>query len=280
MVIAFNETTVEAQPTDPGVVRQKLLTVERVKDTGVLLDRLTLVAGATMRFEPSAKSLAWFQLLEGEATLKSLVTDQLSDAHSVLLPPSFNVTLSTGKGASLLYAEIPDAERVDAGFAASPPLFTVIDWTREQVLESKVDARKRVSLVTPEICRTTAIRVQMVVYPPGSMAPDYHHEGAASFMYVLSGRGTASANAQLVSLRQGDLIYFPARERHHLKAADNEEMRFLEFYVPGAFNTVWADQSKISAWVSTGRDIHGGETTNDERERVVYKKILGNPWTR
>jgi len=40
MVIAFNETTAAAQPTDPSVVRQKLLTDERVKDTRVLLDRL------------------------------------------------------------------------------------------------------------------------------------------------------------------------------------------------------------------------------------------------
>jgi mannose-6-phosphate isomerase-like protein (cupin superfamily) len=280
MVIAFNETTVAAHPIDLGVVRQKLLTNERVKDTSVLLDRLTLTAGATMRFELPAKSVAWLQLLEGEATLESLMTDRLSDAHSVLLPPSFNVTLSTSKGASLLYAEIPDAERVDPGFAAGPPVFTVIDWTREPVLESKRDARKRVSLVTREICRTTAIRVQMVIYPPGSMAPNYHHEGADSLMYVVSGRGTGWANEQPFSVRQGDLIYFPDRERHYLKAADSGEMRFLEFYVPGEFKTVWADQSKISAWISTGRDIHGGETADDERERVVYKHIWGNPWTR
>ena len=58
MVIAFNETTVAAHPIDPGVVRQKLLTSERVKDTSVLLDRLTLTAGAAMRFELPAKSVA------------------------------------------------------------------------------------------------------------------------------------------------------------------------------------------------------------------------------
>lgn len=65
MGIAFNEKTVAAQPIDTGVVRQRLLTDERVKGTSVLLDRLSLAAGATVRFEPSAKSLGWLQLLEG-----------------------------------------------------------------------------------------------------------------------------------------------------------------------------------------------------------------------
>ena len=73
------------------------------------------------------------------------------------------------------------------------------------------------------------------------MAPNYHHEGAETFIYVMSGRGTAWANEQPFSVRQGDLLYFPDRERHHLKAEDAGELRFLEIYVPGEFKTVWAD---------------------------------------
>jgi mannose-6-phosphate isomerase-like protein (cupin superfamily) len=198
----------------------------------------------------------------------------MSNAHSVFLPPGFNTTLSTGNGAALLYAEIPDAGRVDPGFSASPPLFMVIDWTREPVLESERDARKRISLVTPNICGTAAIKVEMVIYPPGGMAPNCHHEGADTFMYFLSGRGTAWANEQPFSVQQGDLIYFSDRERHYLKAAGNGEMRFLEFHVPGEFKTVWADQSKISAWRSTGRDIHGWETASDEKERRAFRFVF------
>jgi quercetin dioxygenase-like cupin family protein len=280
MVIAFNETTVAAQPIDPGVFRQRLLTDERVKDTSVLLDRLTLAAGATVRFEPSAKSLGWLQLLEGEATLKSLETDRMSDSSSVFLPSSYNVTLSTSKGATLLYAEIQDAGRLDPGFLTSLPLFMVIDWTREPVFESEHDARKRVSLVSPDVTGTAAIKVDMVIFPPSSTAPNHHNEGADAFMYFLSGGGTAWANEQPFSVHQGDLVYFPDGERHCLKAADDSEMRILQFYVPGKFKTVWADQNKISAWRSTGRDIHGGETALDEREREAYGHILGNPFTR
>jgi uncharacterized cupin superfamily protein len=67
---------------------------------------------------------------------------------------------------------------------------------REPVFKAKSDRRMRVALVSPELCQTAAIKIQMVIYPPGSTASSYHHEGAASFMYILSGRGEAWANGQ------------------------------------------------------------------------------------
>ena len=279
-MIAFNESTVAAQRIETGITRQRLVTDERVKGARVLIDRLTLAAGAPMRFNIPAKSLAWLQILEGDATLSALYTDRMSDSHSVFLPPGYNATLSTGKGATLLYAEIPDAERLDPGFSANSPLFMVINWRREQVFASEHDARKRISLVTPLICRTAAIKIEMVIYPAGNMAPNYHHEGADTYMYIVSGRGTAWANEQPFSVRAGDLLYFPDRERHYLKADDGNEMRFLELYVPGEFKTVWADKNKVSAWLSTGRDIDGHETAPDERERIAFGHVFGNPWTR
>ena len=112
------------------------------------------------------------------------------------------------------------------------------------------------------------------------MAPNYHHEGADTFVYVMSGRGTAWANEQPFSVRQGDILYFPDREWHHLKAEDAGELRFLEIYVPGEFKTVWADQTKISAWRSTGFDINNRETALDERERIAFRCIFGSPFTR
>jgi hypothetical protein len=58
MVIALSTMTVAAETFISGVVRQKLITERRLKDTRVLIDRLTLAAGATMPFQLSAKSLA------------------------------------------------------------------------------------------------------------------------------------------------------------------------------------------------------------------------------
>jgi mannose-6-phosphate isomerase-like protein (cupin superfamily) len=274
MVVKVNEKLVAAEPMNVGVARQRLLTPERVDNVDVLLNRLTLAAGVSMRFEPSAKSLAWLHMLAGEAKLEALYRERLSDTHSAFLPPGFPATISTDDGASLLYLEIPDAGRLDKGFSNTTPLFTVVNWTRELVLKSKSDGRMRVALVSPELCQTAAIKIQMVIYPPGSTASSYHHEGAASFMYILSGRGEAWADGQRLPIQPGDVVYFRARERHHLKAADDSELRFLVFCAPGEFKTIWADPSKASGWISTELDINGYLPAEEERERRAFNDRL------
>jgi len=153
MVIKVNEKSVAAQPMNFGIARQRLLTPERVDNVDVLLDRLTLAAGASTRFEPSAKSLAWLHLLTGEAKLEAQYRQGLSDTYSAFLPPGFPATISTDDGASLLYVEIHDAGRLDTGFFNTTPLITVIDWTREPVFKAKSDGRMRVALVTRNCAR-------------------------------------------------------------------------------------------------------------------------------
>jgi quercetin dioxygenase-like cupin family protein len=267
MVLKVNEKSVAAESMNVGVARQLLLSLG---NGDVRLERLTLAAGGSTRFEPSAKSLAWLHLLAGAANLETPYRERLSDTHSIFLPPGFPATISTHDTASLLYVEIRDAGLLDKGFSNIRPLFTLINWTREAVFKSKSDGRMRVALVSPELCQTAAIKIHMVIYPPGSTASSYHHEGAASFMYILSGRGEAWANGQRLPIQPGDVVYFRARERHHLKAADDSELRFLVFYAPGEFKTIWADPSKASGWISTGRDINGYLTEQDQRELSAY----------
>ena len=290
-MIVFNNTAVASNPAaGPGVVRR--LTDQNVDETGIRFDRLTLAADASFRFEPSARSMVWFQVLEGDAKLKTFYTDGLSDRHSVFLPPGFDATLSTerrqgfwrrlihqenARGVSLLCAELPDAGRFDPEFSTKQPLFSVSDWTREPVLQCKNDGRKRVSLVTAETCQTAAIKVQMVIYPPGTKSASYRHEGAESFIYLLSGRGTAGTHDQSSSVRKGDLIWFRDGEWHRLEAAADGEMRFLVLYAPGVFRTAWEDPSKASAWSPTGLDINGLETARDGRERIAA--IGGGGWS-
>lgn len=274
MAIVFNQSTITAQPMSIGVKRQRLLTDERVKDTRILLDRLTLAPGATARLDRPEKSVAWLQVLDGDVTQKAVYTDRMTNVHSVFLPPQFSTTLSTSAGASLLYAEIPDVGRIKPDFLADRPHFMVVDWSREPVLACEHDARKRVPLVTEDMCEARAIKVEMVIYPAGTMSRNSRHEGADTVLYILSGRGTAWATDQQFSVQQGEVLYFPDREQHYLKAADDGEMRFLAIHIPGEFKTVWADPNKISVWRSTDRDIHGWETGLDEKERKAFRFVF------
>jgi quercetin dioxygenase-like cupin family protein len=258
MAIQFNESTVTAEPFGMNVRRQRLLTDARVKGTNILLDRWTLAPGAVAALEVPAGSLAWFQILEGEATFDHADGERrLSDAHIAFLPPRFRGSLTSHKGAALLYAEVPDAGRFDPGFAGDPPRLRVVDWKNEPVLNSQHDARKRIYVVTPKLFGTRAIKGEMIIYPPGTRASNHHHEGAEHFMYLTRGRGTAHANEEPFAVRKGDIVYYAARERHYFISDGDEDMVFVEFFVPGEYKTIWAKDEPVCTWLPSGRNIRG-----------------------
>ena len=90
MAILFNESEVPPIALENGAARQPLLTAARVPGTQILLDRLTLAPGGETTLTVPAQSLAWFQLLQGEAVLGAGDTRQtITEAHVVFLPPAF-----------------------------------------------------------------------------------------------------------------------------------------------------------------------------------------------
>ena len=258
MAQIFNEDTVAAEPSGPGARRQHLLTAARVPGTAILLDRIALDGGAEMAFAVPHGSVVWLQGVDGGVTLTHAGGEALlSKANVALLPPGFAGTLRAAHAAAFLYGEIPNAARLDPNFAAKPPHFRVADWTREPVLDSEHDARKRIYLVTPKLFGTKAVKGEMIIYPPGTAAANHHHEGAEHFMYVLRGHGTVYANEKPFAVRAGDVIYYPDRERHYLEAAKDDELVFAEFFAPAEFKTIWVDESQVCTWLPTGRDIEG-----------------------
>jgi quercetin dioxygenase-like cupin family protein len=264
MATIFNESTIAAEPDGNGVTRQRLLTEARVPGTGIHLDRLAIGAGGEARLTVNSTSVAWIQVLDGEASLAQGDSRQtLSDAHVAFLPPGFSAAIRSAHGATLLYGEIPDAARFDPTFKQSPPPFRLADWTREPVLDSEHDARKRIYLVTPKLFGTKVVKGEMIIYPPGTAAANHHHEGAEHFMYVLRGRGTVYASEKPFPVCKGDVIYYPDRERHYLEAAKNDELVFAEYFAPAEFKTIWVNENEICAWLPTGRDIRGRVPARD-----------------
>jgi quercetin dioxygenase-like cupin family protein len=259
--VAFqlHESAVAAEATGDGVSRQRLLDRTRVARARVTLDRVTLAAGADLPLDVAADALAWFQLLGGAAELAGAgrKPQALTESHVVFLPPGFRGRLTTEGGATLILAEAPRAVELDPGFAENPPALRVVDWTREPVLDSEHDARKRIYLATPKLFGTHAIKGEMIIYPPGTSGANHHHVGADHFMVFLKGSGTAYANEQPFRVRKGDLVYYPDLERHYLTADTDCEMAFVEFFAPGEYKTVWTDPAKSCTWNPTGRDING-----------------------
>jgi quercetin dioxygenase-like cupin family protein len=258
MATIFNESSVASEPEGTGASRRRLLTTARVPGTAILLDRLTLAATGAVQLTIPATSVAWLQVLEGQGVLaRGPTCEALTEAHIAFLPPGLSAGLSSARGAVLLYGEIPNAGQLDAGFADSPPPFRLADWTREPVLDSEHDARKRIYLVTPKLFGTKAVKGEMIIYPPGTAGANHHHEGGEHFMYVLRGRATVYANEQPFPARTGDVIYYPDRERHYLEAAADGEFAFAEFFAPAEHKTVWVNEAQVCTWLPTGRDIRG-----------------------
>jgi quercetin dioxygenase-like cupin family protein len=258
MAMIFNQSQIPGAQDGHGAKRQRLLTAERVPGTAIRLDRLTIAAGGHCDLTVPPGSVAWLQMLSGSAALERPgVRDSLTEHHVACLPPGLTATLTSTTGAILLFGEVPDAARLDPKFASQPPALQITDWSREPVLDSQHDARKRIYLVTPKLSGTRAIKGEMIFYPPGTAAANHHHEGAEHFMYVLRGRGTVYASEQPHAVRTGDIIYYPDRERHYLEAAPDSELVFAEFFAPGEFVTVWVDASQVCTWLPTGRDIRG-----------------------
>jgi len=266
MAVVANERDIATEPFGVNVKRQRLLTEVRVKGTHVLLDRWTLAPGAIAELDVPARNLAWFQVLEGEVALTHVGGEEcLTAAHIVFLPPACHGTLTSRAGAALLYAEVPNAGRFDPAFSKIPLRLGIVDWTREPVLASQHDARKRIYVVTPKLFGTKAIKGEMIIYPPQTEAPNHHHEGAEHFMYVTQGRGTAWANEKPFPVKKGDLIYYADRERHYLKSEGEEDMVFVEFFVPGEYKTIWAPGVAVCTWLPTGRDLQGRKPAREIR---------------
>lgn len=264
MPIHLNVKDIAPQTTAPGVQRRSLLSRDTVPDIKFQLDCIGLDARTTFNLAVAANDLAWVQVLDGEIAVFHAASEQrLNDAHVVFLPPGFSGSVGTEAGASLLFALVPAAARLDPQFSVSPPGFRVVDWRNEPLLESKHDARKRVYLATPALFGTQAIKGEMIIYPPRTEAPRHYHMGAAHFMYFLKGGGTAFAGEESFAVSEGDVVYFHDREVHALRSGQLSDMIFSEFFVPAGAKTVWVEPEKACTWLPTGKNILGGKPARE-----------------
>ena len=258
MVTIVNEASVDGEPFGRNASRKRLLTRERVPSVRVLADRISLRAESACDLHIPQDGLAWIQVLSGRLSLACGSEDEaIGETHVALLPPGSHSRLTSSMGAELLYAEVPRAAEIDSDFSANPPVFKTIDWTREPVLDSKFDARKRVYVATPKLFGTKAIKAEIISYPKATSGSNHHHEGAEHFMYVISGSTTGYSNEAPHRYRAGDIVHHPDGERHYSVTSEDEEYRFVEFFVPSEYRTVWQNTNRVCTWVPTGKDSRG-----------------------
>ncbi len=259
MPVIFNQEDIVAVEIGQHAFAQTLLDDKTTSNDNIRLQRWQIRPGGSIPVTVTNIDLTWLQVLEGNVNLSGTKGPlSLSNVHLVVLPPDFSGTLTSKSGAVLLHAKVPDAARFDPAFSVTPPPFGCIDWTLEPVLNSEHDARKRIYFITPKLFGTKALAGELIIYPPGTEASNHHHEGAEHFQYIIKGKGTVFSNEEPHQIRTGDVIYNYEKERHYFRCGRDEEMLFVEFFVPGEFKTIWEDNSPICAWLPTGKNITGG----------------------
>ena len=241
----------------PGCDIIRLLQPEVIGNDQILLDYIKVASDAEYNLVLESGAVGWVQVLSGRGSFEGM-TETLTPDLISYLPQGFYGNFVSGEGdAVVLVARVPDAQRFDPDINDMPSVLRHTDWTREPILESEHDARKRIYVATPALAGTNAFKGEMITYPPGTSAPEHHHVGAEHFQYIISGRITALLNGDRQELEAGDVLYNYEHELHTFINESDAEAVFVEFFVPGPCETVWSPGANVCAWLPTGIDSEG-----------------------
>lgn len=263
MPLIVRGAEVAAQTIGRGVTKQSLLSADNTGSDNILLDLFVSKKSTTFDIPLMGDSFGWIQVLEGSGFLTDY-DRELEPNGITYLPLGYAGAFAAAvDGTRLLMATVPDAKRFDPEIAGTPSELRTTDWSHEPVLQSEHDARTRIYLATRTLTGTSAYRGEMIRYPPGTQAPAHHHEGAEHFQYVLNGRCNALLAGETFTLSAGDVLYNYEKEVHSFFNHSDDDLIFVEFFVPGGCKTVWAPGAKPCAWIPTGADIMGRLPSRD-----------------
>ncbi len=252
-IIRANQRTEEPAS---GIRRDRLLTPDDTSDGRILIDRWHLAKGADLQLSIEPGTLAWLQVLGGEVSFgESVATSEIITR----LPAPFATSIHAREASDLLISQVPDAHRFGELPSNGALVQKSFDWTREPVLQSAHDDRKRIYIATKSLFESSALKGEMVIYPAGATCPEHHHEGAEHYQFIVNGEGLAWIDGVEETLRTGDVLYNFENEHHWFRNDGDENFSFVEYFVPGDCKTVWAPGADICEWLPTGADIRGRE---------------------
>jgi quercetin dioxygenase-like cupin family protein len=263
MPVIVRGAEVASKALGAGVTAQSLLSKENTGSDNVLLDLISFEGGSRFDIAFGDDTFGWLQVLDGSGSLSDY-DEALETKGVTYLPLGYSGSFTAdADGTKLLMATVPQAERFDPEVAETPSEVQTTDWSHEPVLQSEHDARTRIYMATRTLTGTSAYRGEMICYPPNTQAPAHHHEGAEHFQYVMSGTCTAMLGDETLSLSAGDVLYNYEMEVHSFLNDSDNDLVFVEFFVPGGCKTIWAPGANPCAWLPTDADIMGRPPSRD-----------------
>lgn len=75
------------------------------------------------------------------------------------------------------------------------------------------------------------LRGIFITLPPHGQLPLHYHETRESLIVFIKGAGTEIGEGGEFPVKEGDIVYVPAKEKHKLvNTSPREELRYLEFF--------------------------------------------------
>jgi len=109
-------------------------------------------------------------------------------------------------------------------------------------LVSTVPGRERVFFVSKELTQTDAMLAGIMRYKKGAASPLHQHANCEHFDFIMEGKATVEMAEGVREVGPGDLIFFPADDRHRLRAV--EPLFYFEYQAPNRFKTTILDGTK------------------------------------
>jgi len=119
------------------------------------------------------------------------------------------------------------------GFQGRAKIMRVAD---EPAIDLPEEKKMRTYLANRAI-GTGRAHAMIVRYTGETLTKLHHHPNAESLFVVLDGHVAFTVDGSPRVLSRGEAAFFPANNPHGLRSADGRTLSFLEFHVPGDFET-------------------------------------------
>jgi len=102
-------------------------------------------------------------------------------------------------------------------------------------LVSVVPGRERTFFVNQELAHIDDMLAGVMHYKQGAASPYHYHANCEHFYFIMDGKATVETAEGVREVGPGDLIFFPADNRHRLRAV--EPLFYFEYQAPNQFKT-------------------------------------------
>ncbi len=106
-------------------------------------------------------------------------------------------------------------------------------------LVSVTPGRERVFFVSKELAGIDDMLAGIMRYRKGAASPYHFHENCEHFYFMIDGKATVETPEGVRDVKAGDMVFFPAEEKHRLRAT--EGLFYFEFQAPNRFKTTILD---------------------------------------